>query len=99
MDPIIAIPLFTIFVCLIMGAFFSSSETAITAVSRARIYHLILEGDKRAQTVGKLRKQKERLISGLMIGNNVVNILGASLATDLAIHHWGEHGVLYSTII
>jgi Mg2+/Co2+ transporter CorB len=99
MDPILTIPLITIVICLVMAAFFSSSETAITAVSRARIYHLILEGDKRAQTVGKLRKQKERLISGLMIGNNIVNILAAALATDLAIRYWGDHGVLYATVI
>lgn len=82
-----------------MAAFFSSSETAITAVSRARIYHLILEGNRRARAVGELRKQKERLISGLMIGNNVVNILGTSLATDMAIQHWGGHGVFYATAI
>lgn len=82
-----------------MGAYFSSSETAITAVSRARIYHLILEGDRRATMVGELRKQKERLISGLMIGNNVVNILGASLATDLAIRHYGDQGVIYATVL
>lgn len=99
MDPILTIPLCTILICLVLSAFFSSSETAITAVSRARIYHLILEGDRRAKMVGDLRKQKERLISGLMIGNNVVNILGAALATDLAIRFWGENGVLYATIV
>lgn len=99
MDPLLTLPLCIILVCLMMGAFFSSAETAITAVSRARIYHLILEGNARARKVGELRKQKERLISGLMIGNNVVNILGASLATDLAIQHWGDHGVMIATVI
>lgn len=99
MDIFLTIPALVILVCLFLGAFFSASETAITAVSRARIYHLILEGDKRAKKVGDLRKQKERLISGLMIGNNVVNILAAALATELAISHWGEHGVIYATFI
>jgi Mg2+/Co2+ transporter CorB len=99
MDPIITLPLITIFICLLMSAFFSSSETAITAVSRARIYHLILEGDKRAIAVGNLRKKKEKLISGLMIGNNIVNILAASVATDMAIRLWGENGVLYATVV
>jgi Mg2+/Co2+ transporter CorB len=47
--------------------------------------------------VGNLRKHKERLIGGIMIGNNTVNILGSALATDLAIRYWGEQGVLYAT--
>lgn len=92
--------LFSIVVCLLVSAFFSTSETAITAVSRARIYHLIMDGDKRAQAVGELRKKKELLIGGIMLGNNLVNILGSSLATGLAISLWGEeHGVLYATVI
>jgi Mg2+/Co2+ transporter CorB len=93
------IALVAIFICLLLSAFFSASETAITAVSRARIYHLILQGDKRAQAVGGLRKQKERLISGIMFANNTVNIFSASLATDLAIKQWGQNGVIYATII
>ena len=96
----IELTLFAIGVCLLVSAFFSISETAITAVSRARIYHLIMDGDKRAKAVGELRKKKERLIGGIMLGNNLVNILGSSLATSLAISVWGEeHGVLYSTLI
>src|ERR1700761_4732685 len=99
MTPELIISLCAIGVCLLMSGFFSASETAITAVSRARIYHLILEGHKRAQAVGNLRKKKERLIGGIMIGNNTVNILSAALATDLAIHQWGQNGVIYATII
>lgn len=100
MDTEIALTLSTIFLCLLLSAFFSGSETAITAVSRARIYHLILEGDKRAKSVGELRKKKERLIGGMMIGNNAANIFASVLATDLAIGLWGEeHGVLYATIV
>jgi len=96
----IDITLLAIVVCLLVSAFFSISETAITAVSRARIYHLIMDGDKRAQAVGNLRKKKERLIGGIMLGNTMVNILGSALATALAIQVWGEdHGVLYATII
>lgn len=89
----------TITLCLLFSAFFSSSETAITAVSRARIYHRILEGDRKAQLVGALRKQKERLIGSIMIGNNVVNILATAIATDLAISRWGQEGIVYTTII
>lgn len=93
------ITLLLILLCLLLAAFFSASETAITAVSRARIYHLVMEGNKRAKMVSDLRLQKERLIAGIMIGNNTVNIIGASIATDLAIHYWGERGVIYATVI
>lgn len=91
------IDLCAISICLLLSAFFSASETAITAVSRARIYHLILEGNLRARAVGNLRKQKERMIGGMMIGNNMFNIMATSLATDLAIRQWGAHGVIYAT--
>ena len=91
--------LVAIFFCLVLAAFFSGSETAITALSRERIYHLIMEGNQRAKAVSNLRKDKERLIGGIMIGNNTVNILGSALATELAIAHWGEHGVLIVTVI
>ncbi len=99
METELLVTLCTIFLCLLMSAFFSASETAITAISRARIYHLIIEGNKRAQAVGNLRKKKELLIGGIMIGNNTVTILGSALATDLAIHKWGAHGVFYATAI
>ncbi len=99
MDANIVATVSAIFFCVLLSAFFSSSETAITAISRARIYHLILEGDKRAKAVGSLRKKKEQMIGGIMIGNNTVNILASSLATWLAINKWGEDGVVYATII
>jgi len=99
MGPDFIITLCAIGICLLVSAFFSASETAITAVSRARIYHLILEGNRRAQAVGNLRKQKERMLGGMMIGSNLFNILAASLATDLAIRKWGQHGVIYATFI
>ena len=95
----ILVTILAILLCVILSAFFSGSETAITAVSRARIYHLILEGDKRAKSISNLRKNKERLISGIMLGNNTVNILSSALATELAIRSFGENGVLYATVI
>ncbi|HEU5046425.1 MAG TPA: HlyC/CorC family transporter [Rickettsiales bacterium] len=87
------------FFCLLMSAFFSGSETAVTAVSRERIYHLIVEGNRNAVAVGELRKKKQQFIGGIMLGNNIFTILGSSLATDFAINRWGEHGVVYATIL
>src|SRR5579871_4987274 len=100
MGTALLITLSVIVLCLLLSAFFSSSETAITAISRARIYHLIMEGNKRAMAVGNLRKKKERLIGAIMIGNTAANILASVLATDLAIRFLGEqHGVLYATLV
>lgn len=94
------IELLIIFVCLLFSAFFSASETALTALSRARIYHLVKDGNKAALRVEKLREKKEALIGGILLGNNTVNIASASVGTSLAISIWGDEiGPLYATII
>jgi Mg2+/Co2+ transporter CorB len=88
-----------IFILLLMSAFFSSSETGLTAASKARIHKLITGGNKRAKLVSKLRDDKEGLIGTLLLGNNAVNILASALATSLAINLFGDEGVVYATII
>ena len=70
---------------ILCSSFFSGSETGLTAVSRARIYHLVTENNKRAKKVSALREKKEVLISSILIGNNIVNILASALATSAAI--------------
>lgn len=88
-----------ILLLLICSAFFSGSETALTAVSRARLFTLIRDGSKRAMLVMKLRDKKESLIGAILLGNNLVNIAAASLATMLSIRLWGEeYGPLYATL-
>jgi Mg2+/Co2+ transporter CorB len=89
--------LITIAVLILCSAFFSGSETGLTAVSRARIFQLIKDNNKRAATVKKLREDKESLIGAILLGNNLVNILASALATSLAISLWGEVGVVYAT--
>lgn len=94
------IELIIILVLIMCSGFFSGSETALTAISRARLFSLIREGDKRAELVSKLREKKDALIGAILLGNNLVNIAAASLATSLAISTWGEEwGPLYATII
>ena len=85
------------FVLLVCSAFFSGSETALTAASRARMHTLENEGDKRATLVNKLRERKDRLIGGLLLGNNLVNILASAIATSVLIKIFGEAGVVYAT--
>lgn len=88
-----------IFVLLMMSAFFSGSETGLTGASRAKIHKLKVEGNKRANMVSKLRKQKEQLIGAILLGNNAVNILASALATTVALEYFGDEGVFYVTII
>lgn len=80
------------------SAFFSGSETALTAVSRARIFSLEKSGDKRAGLVAHLIGMRERLIGALLLSNNLVNILASALATSLFIQLFGDVGVFYATI-
>ena len=75
---------FIAILCLLgMSAFFSGSETALTAASRTRMHQLEREGNKRAATVNGLIGDRERLIGAILLGNNLVNILASALATTL----------------
>lgn len=90
--------LFAIIGLLAMSFFFSGSETALTAASRARMYQLAKSGNKRASLVEKLTAEKERLIGAILLGNNVVNILASTLAASVLIQIFGEAGIAYATL-
>ncbi len=98
MEIYLLLTLFGIFVLLVLSAFFSGSETSLTAASRARMHSLEQAGDPRAKLVNKLLDQKDRLIGAILLGNNLVNILASALATSLLIGIFGEAGVIYATI-
>lgn len=83
---------------LLLSAFFSGSETGLTAASAARIHHLARRGNKRARVVNELRERKERLIGAILLGNNLVNIFASALATGAMIRVFGEAGVAYATV-
>ncbi len=99
MSPEIAITLAIVVVLLLMSAFFSGSETALTAASRARMHALESEGNESAKRVNKLLERPERLISTILLGNNLVNIMASAVTTSLLINHFGEVGVFYATIL
>lgn len=85
---------------LIMSAYFSASETAFTSMNLIRIKSLAKdEGNKRAQRAYKLSKDFDRLLSAILIGNNIVNILSTSLATVIFVKWFGNLGVTVSTIV
>jgi len=80
-----------------VSAFFSASETAMTAASRSQLYQLEQDGDKRAKTVNRLLERRERLISTILLGNNLVNILASALMTGIMIEAFGDSGIAYAT--
>ena len=84
---------------LIVSAFFSGSETALTAASRARMHALEEEDNKRARLVNELLAARERLIGAILLGNNLANIAASALATTLFLSMFGEAGVAYATIV
>jgi Mg2+/Co2+ transporter CorB len=83
---------------LLLSAFFSGAETALTAMSRATMHRLAEQGSPRARAALKLGEDSERLIGAILLGNNAVNILAASLATALFTAWFGESGVAYATL-
>jgi len=88
-----------IVVLVALSGFFSGSETALTAASRARMNRLAEEKDKRAALVLKLTDDLERLIGALLLGNNLVNILASALATSVFLALFGDAGVVYATLV
>ncbi|HUD51233.1 HlyC/CorC family transporter [Parvibaculum sp.] len=84
---------------LAMSGFFSGSETALTAASRARMNRLAEEKNRRAKLVLALTDDLERLIGALLLGNNLVNILASALATSVFLTLFGDAGVVYATLV
>jgi len=83
---------------LVLSAFFSGSETALTAASSARMHHLARDGNRRARLVNRLREDKDILIGTLLLGNNLVNILASALATGVLLRLAGDVGIAYATL-
>lgn len=95
-DAAIWLPALAILVLLFVSAFFSGSETALTAANRAKLHGMEGEGSARAL---HLKEDSERLIGGILLGNNLANILATSLATALFTTLLGENGVAAATLI
>jgi len=84
---------------IVLSAFFSGSETALTASSRSKLRALADRGSAGAVTALKVTEDSERLIGSVLLGNNLVNILSASLATSLFTRLFGDSGVALSTLV
>jgi Mg2+/Co2+ transporter CorB len=88
-----------VIVCLLLSAFFSGSETALTASSRASMARLEKQGNRGAAIVNRLLAQRERLLGALLLGNNAVNIAASALATGILLAWFGQAGIVYATLI
>lgn len=84
-------------VLIALSAFFSSAETALTTVNRVRVRTLIDEGNKRAAVLQKVLDNYSKMLSSILIGNNVVNLSASALTTTLAMKIWGNYAVSIAT--
>ena len=86
-------------ICIAFSAYFSASETAFSSLNRARMKAMAEQGDKRAERALALAEQYDRLLSTLLIGNNIVNIAAASIGTVMFVRYYGDLGATISTVV
>lgn len=94
-----AIQFIILIILLLLSGFFSSAETALTTASQIRMRTLEEEGNKRAKTVLRITENSSKLLSTILIGNNIVNTAAASLATTIAYKLGGSMVAVASAII
>ncbi len=82
----------------VMSAYFSATETAFSSLNRTKLKTLAEKGDKRAEMTNRLAENYDRLLSTILIGNNIVNIAAASIATVMFVKAYGDIGATLSTI-
>ena len=91
-------PVAAFFLCVVLSAFFSASETAFSAVNKVRLRAMAQDGDRRAARALAIAENYDRTLSVILIGNNIVNIASASLATVLATRWFGASGAAIATV-
>ena len=85
--------------CLILSAYFSATETAFSSANATRLKTLAEKGNKKARLACELLDHYDKLLSTILIGNNIVNILMASIGTVLFVRHYGDAGATISTVV
>ena len=88
-----------LFILILLSGFFSSSETGLMAINKYRLRHLANEGHRGAQLAQKLLRKPDRLIGLILLGNNLVNIMAASIATIIGIRLFGVNGVWIASLV
>ncbi len=88
-----------LFVCLLLSAFFSGSETAFISLQRFRLEHMVNTEVAGAKRVARMIKHPEKLLSTILLGNNFVNTAAAALGTAVAVKLWDEQGIIIATVV
>ena len=99
MNPDLLPSLFAMLFCIVMSAYFSATETAFSSLNRNRIKVLAENGNRKAQLAYHLSENYDKLISTILIGNNIVNIAVASIGTLLFVSLYGDIGATISTVV
>lgn len=89
----------SLFVLIVLSAFFSSSETGMMSLNRYRLRHLVKKEHSGALRASELLRRPDRLIGVILIGNNLVNVSAASIATIIGMRLYGDEGVAIATIV
>ncbi len=88
-----------IIILVLLSAYFSATETAFTSVNKIRLKNMAYSGDKKAETVLKLSEKYDKLLTTILVGNNIVNITMTSVATVLFIDLFGPYGATLATVV
>ncbi len=94
---LVTIEIVLFLICLLLSGFFSSSEVALISITRAKVRALLSQGKKGAKALDTLKRSTDTLLITILIGNNVVNVAAASLATAIAIDIYGDIGIGIAT--
>ncbi len=94
-----SILLVCVFVLTVLSAYFSSSETAMIALNRYRLKHLVKQKHRGARKANRLLRRPDRLLGVILIGNNLVNFTAASIATVIGLRFFGDTGVVLAPIV
>lgn len=93
MDTAVALQFFILLILVLLSAFFSSAETSLTTANKIKMKALADEGDKKAKTVLTVTSDSGKMLSAILIGNNIVNLSAASLVTTISLNLWGSTAV------
>lgn len=99
MDSSSILQIIGILICILFSSFFSASETAYTSMNRVRVKNMAQNGNKRAEKALRLSDRYDKLLTTILIGNNIVNILAASLATLFFTRYFKSAGAVISTVV
>ena len=97
MDPSVIIQLVVLVVLIMMSSFFSSAETSFVTVNQIKMRSLAESGNRRAKRVLKITSDSSKMLSAILIGNNLVNIAASSLATTITLQLWGNAFISVTT--